>query len=230
MLERPIMLSCFSHVWLCATPRTVASQAPLSTGFSRQGYWSGLCWPSPGDLPNPEIKPMSLTSAALAGMFFTTNATWEARQAQVPRNGGWLLANFQLGTAVQQHVKNWMLPPTIMWTQKQLLPHLRFYPANTLTAVLWETLRQRIQLSRAWIPDSQILSNNKCLLFQATKLCDNLLCSNRRQIQFLTLVTWKFQFPTVWWVEWWPAIRYVHVLISMKSMNVTYLENGSLQI
>ena len=45
-----------SHVQLFATPWTVAYQAPLSMGFSRQGYWSGLPFPSPGDLPNPEIE------------------------------------------------------------------------------------------------------------------------------------------------------------------------------
>ena len=47
-------------------------------GFSRQEYWSGLPCPPPGDLPDPEIEPMSLTSLALAGGFFTTSATWEA--------------------------------------------------------------------------------------------------------------------------------------------------------
>ena len=40
-----------------ATPWTVALQAPLSMGFSRQEYWSGLPFPSPGDLPNPGIEP-----------------------------------------------------------------------------------------------------------------------------------------------------------------------------
>ena len=45
------------HVQLFATPLTVACQAPLSMGFSRQGYWSGLPVLSPGDLPNPGIKP-----------------------------------------------------------------------------------------------------------------------------------------------------------------------------
>ena len=47
-------------------------------GFSRQGYWSGLPFPPPGDLPNPGIEPTSLLSPALASMFFTTSATWEA--------------------------------------------------------------------------------------------------------------------------------------------------------
>ena len=48
-----------SRVRLFATPWTVAYQAPLSIEFSRQGYWSGLPFPSPGDLPNPGIKPRS---------------------------------------------------------------------------------------------------------------------------------------------------------------------------
>ena len=69
----------FSVVLLFATPGTVAHQAPLSMGFSRQEYWSGLHFPPPGDLPNPGIKPTSLTSPALAGGFFTTNATWEGQ-------------------------------------------------------------------------------------------------------------------------------------------------------
>ena len=56
---------------------TVAHQAPLSIGFSRQEYWSGLPCPPPGDLPNPGIKPASLISPVLAGRFFTTSAIWE---------------------------------------------------------------------------------------------------------------------------------------------------------
>ena len=58
-----------SHVQLFATPWTVAYQAPLSMVFSRQEYWSGLPFPSPGDLPQPGIKP---SSPALASGFFTT--------------------------------------------------------------------------------------------------------------------------------------------------------------
>ena len=48
-------------------------------GFSKQEYWSGLPFPSPGDLPNPGLKPESLMSHALAGGFFTASATWEVR-------------------------------------------------------------------------------------------------------------------------------------------------------
>ena len=50
-----------SRVQLFVTPWTVAYQAPLSMGFSRQEYWSGLPLPSPGDLPNPGIEPRSST-------------------------------------------------------------------------------------------------------------------------------------------------------------------------
>ena len=74
-------LSCVHTQLLQSCPAlcsTIAQQAPLSTGFSRQEYWSGLPCPPPGDLPNPEIEPASLTSPALADTFFTTSATWEA--------------------------------------------------------------------------------------------------------------------------------------------------------
>ena len=57
---------------------TVAHQAPLSMGFSRQEYWSGLSYPSLVDLPDPWIEHMSLISPALAGEFVTTSTTWEA--------------------------------------------------------------------------------------------------------------------------------------------------------
>ena len=56
-------------------PWTVAHQAPLSTGFPRQEYWSGLPFPSPEDLPDPGIEPTSLMSPALPGGFFTTSGT-----------------------------------------------------------------------------------------------------------------------------------------------------------
>ena len=72
------MLNHFSRVLPFVTLWTVARQAPLSVGFSRQEYWSGLPRPLPGDLPNPGIKPVSLMSSALGGVFFTTNTIWEA--------------------------------------------------------------------------------------------------------------------------------------------------------
>ena len=72
------VLSCFSCVQLFVTLWSVAHQAPLSMGLSRQEYWSLLSCPPPGDLPNTGIKPASLMPPALAGQFFTTSVTWKA--------------------------------------------------------------------------------------------------------------------------------------------------------
>ena len=66
-----------SHVRLFGTPWTVAHQAPLSMEFSRQEYWSGLPFYSPGDLPDPGIEPVS-SSSCIAGRFFTLWAVGEA--------------------------------------------------------------------------------------------------------------------------------------------------------
>ena len=67
-------MKLLSRVWLFASPWTVAHQAPLSMGFSRQEDWSGLPFSSTGDLPDPGIEPRS---PAFAGRRFTTRATVE---------------------------------------------------------------------------------------------------------------------------------------------------------
>ena len=61
-----------SNVQLFATPWAAALQAPLSVGFSRQEYCSGLLFPSPGDLPDPGVESMSSVSPALVGRFLAT--------------------------------------------------------------------------------------------------------------------------------------------------------------
>ena len=90
-----------SRVRLSATPWTVAHQAPLSMAFSRQEDWSGLPCSSPGDLPNPGIKPASLMSAVLADKSFlyhglhlgspqskTLEPFWKHWLGASPRSGG----------------------------------------------------------------------------------------------------------------------------------------------
>ena len=72
--------SLHSCLTLC-DPMTVAHQAPLSMGFSRQEYWSRLPCSPPGDFPYPGIKSMFLMSPALAGGSFTTSTTWELVQS-----------------------------------------------------------------------------------------------------------------------------------------------------
>ena len=71
-----ILVVLYSVTSDSVTPWTITLQAPLSTGIPRQEHWSGLLFPPPGDLPNPGIKPMCLTSLALAGRFFTTNSAY----------------------------------------------------------------------------------------------------------------------------------------------------------
>ena len=66
-----LLLSCQT---LCG-PWAVVYQAPLSMGFFRQEYWSGLSCPPPGDLPNPGMEAVSLVSPALAGGFFFSVTT-----------------------------------------------------------------------------------------------------------------------------------------------------------
>ena len=64
-----VIVQLLTCIWHFVTASTVACRVPLSTGFPKKEYWSGLPFPFPGDLPYPGIKP---TSPALAGGFFTT--------------------------------------------------------------------------------------------------------------------------------------------------------------
>ena len=75
--KRKVLVSVVSS---SATPQTVAHQAHLSMEFSRQEYWSRLPSLSPGNLPDPGIESIYLTSPALTGGFFSTKATWKARK------------------------------------------------------------------------------------------------------------------------------------------------------
>ena len=71
------ILAAVTSLQSCPTLWTAAHKAPLSMGFSRQEYWSGLPLPPLGDLPDPGIEPVSLMSPALANGFFTTSVTWD---------------------------------------------------------------------------------------------------------------------------------------------------------
>ena len=80
MYTKPLQLcpTLFATLW------TIARQASLTMGFSRQEYWSGLPGPPPGGLPDPGIEPSFLMFPALAGGFFTISASWEASYQVVP--------------------------------------------------------------------------------------------------------------------------------------------------
>ena len=72
-----------SHVQLFMTPWIIAHQAPLSMGLPRQEYWSGLPFPTPGNLPDPGIEPALLVSPLLAGGFFTTVSPGKSQLGRV---------------------------------------------------------------------------------------------------------------------------------------------------
>ena len=84
-------------VWLFVAPWTVAHHAPPSMEFSRQEYWSGLLFPTPGDLPDPGTEPASLASPVLAGGLFTCEARslgrtgMEGSSFQQPWSVSWII-------------------------------------------------------------------------------------------------------------------------------------------
>ena len=117
------VLSRFSHVPLCA------HQAPPSMGSSRQEYWSGVPFLSPGGLPKPGSEPVFLRSPALAGSFFTTSASWEASE------------RFRLQTKQSQALR-WLLclldtfPVPLIWLPLPTRVHL---PGAAFPAALSDT-------------------------------------------------------------------------------------------
>ena len=108
---RILHLSVLSHSVVSDSlrpPRTVAHQAPLSMGFSRPEYWSGLPFPTPGDLPDPGIEPTSPVSPALTGRFFTIGSPGKPR-------------SLYTGTLLPGHQSSLLLPklPVQGWPQPQ---------------------------------------------------------------------------------------------------------------
>ena len=115
--------SYFIRVRLLVTLWTVAHQAPLSMGFPRQEYYSGLPFPFPWDHPDPGMEPVSLTSLALAmGWFFTISVTWQVLRQTI-------------GNGYRQLVKEnwaWVSEETVLNKRSSIL-HLEFGQA----AVNW---------------------------------------------------------------------------------------------
>ena len=125
----------FSHIQLCSTLWTVTCQAPLSVDFSRQGYWSWLSFPPPGDLPDPRFEPVSLGSLALAGRFFTTSASWEipfCLKIEYKLSLGWPQTVSSPSGICKQALRR-QLPPMYLFT---LLPFVTLGNLNLLSPVL----------------------------------------------------------------------------------------------
>ena len=125
-------LSCFSHVWLSVTGWTEARQASRSMGFSRQEYWSGLPFCSPGDLPNPGIDPWSPAlqedSLPLSHQGHPTYKDWQSRAIKTQPLGPY------------RRVISSSEPP---WDQDQLRPFLRSYHSLS-TAWRWRKSSLRL--------------------------------------------------------------------------------------
>ena len=86
MAGKKVKVKSLSRVQLFATPWTVVYQAPPSMGFSRQEYWSGLPFPSPGGLPNPGIEPRSPALQPMARkMSFYQNITRDSSKYSFPK-------------------------------------------------------------------------------------------------------------------------------------------------
>ena len=93
-----LCIQLLGRVQLFATPWTVTHQAPLSKGFSEQEYWSGLPFPSPGNLPDLGNEPESPALPALVGRFFTSEPPGKPHQHWLPSpiNRNWLKAKQEI--------------------------------------------------------------------------------------------------------------------------------------
>ena len=121
-----LWVKSLSRVRFFATPWTIASQAPLSMGFSRQEYWSGLPFPSPGDLSNPGIKPRSpaLQADTLfskpTGKFFPNAILYTLWSCQTPF---WCLSPISDIRAGASHLQETKSGSLIIWLKSQPQPH-----------------------------------------------------------------------------------------------------------
>ena len=117
-----------SHVWLFATPWTVVHQAPLSMGFPRKEYWSGLPCPPPGHLPDPGIKPTSPVFPALAGGIFTMEQPGNVTAESAP-NWSYPVSNKILNLS---RTKLQVIYPKHVQRRKSDLKHLKpkFLPST----------------------------------------------------------------------------------------------------
>ena len=156
-------------------PYTVDFQAPLSMGFSRQEYWSGLPYPPPRDPPNPGIKPASLLSPALAGGFFTTSATWEAWKMT------WLTSNLNgvFASLVAQRLKclpgmqeTWVRS---LGQEDPLENELATHSSTLAWRIPWREEPDRLQslgsqrVGHNWVTSLSLSSSERCSFFTVEK-------------------------------------------------------------
>ena len=146
------VLSCFSCVWLFATLSMDYSQAPLSMGFPRQEYWSGLPFSSPGDLPDSGIEP---TVPALAGGFFTTEPP------RKPGHWGCLFLIFTIIFTLPLYWENMVMFKWVLFSLTLCNPMDCITPGFPVLHQLWELAQTHIH----WVCDA----------IQTARFCHSLL-------------------------------------------------------
>ena len=143
-----------SHVQLFVTLWTVAHQAPLSVGFSRQEYWSGLPFPPAGDIPDPGTKP---TSPALVGGFFTTELPgiiviaikWKSWDLNPRQPSNWCLWTVVLEKIPESSLHNIKLKPVnLKGNQPWIL--IGRTDAEAETPVFWSLMWTANSLKSLW--------------------------------------------------------------------------------
>ena len=111
---------------------SVEPQAPLPMGYCKQEYWSGLSFPSPGDLPDPGTEPASIVSPALADGLFTTSATWESVTFPSGNKIGWIFLDLH---STYMFVCGYMCvcvyPPSQLPIKKNFFP----WPMHTIKPI-----------------------------------------------------------------------------------------------
>ena len=151
------------YLTLFATPWTVTPPVPLSMGFPRQEYWSGLPFSSPGDLPDPGIEP---TAPALAGGFFTTELP------RKPGHWGCLFLIFTIIFTLPLHWENMVMFKWVLFSLTLCNPMDCITPGLPVLHQLWELaqihvhwVRDAIQTARPLsFPSPAInLSQHQCL-------------------------------------------------------------------
>ena len=130
-------------------------------GFSRQEYWSGLPYPSPGDLPYPGIKPMSVASLALAGGFFTTSATWDAATWELSNSSR--QADFSLRCNNCRNEDNWQQNIIVMEGNQVSLESMEEPGKSRGCLIIWCTgLSETYWVGPKRLTGTQLLPKSSC--------------------------------------------------------------------
>ena len=201
------MLSHFSHVWLFATLWTIAHQAPLSMGFSKQEYWSGLPFPSPGDLPNLGIEPGSPALRADSLLAEPPGKHIKKQRHHFANKG----SNCQSYDFSCSHV--WMWDWSIKKAERRRIDAFELWCWRRLLRVPWITRRSNQSILKEISPEYPL---EELMLTLKLQYFDHLM---RRTDSFeKTLMLGKIEGGRRrgwqrmrWWIAWLPQWKWVWV-------------------